>query len=1007
MKLKYKILIGIYVFFFWQTSSVFAQDKNQLIVKVIVVDEAKSAVQGLSVRTSGSKQLAFTDGSGKLALQCQMNDYLIIENIGYDNLVLPVLNGLFARDTIVVHRWGDLRRSETDKYSTSLSEQSFDRTTGAVSQISGDELKDVPTVFINEALAGRLSGVRAFESDANPETENHSISLWGNTVSEVRIDGMPGGYLPGIGLVETPEEIEKLTIVKDFSGNSLFGGTANDGSMLIKTKKGKPGANFFRIKYNRGLRTPTMLPEMMNAVDYSKANNQALINDGLIPVYPENAIAAYQNGSNPLRFPNVDFYDKILAKTTMNDNLTGDFSGGNSVTTYYSHLGLRTANGLEKVGANRKYSRLTMKTNIETKLGSFGLVYIGIGGNITNRKYPNIGSNTIFNLMNQYPANAMPLLVSDGIYGYNPTYPTNMLADLESGVKSEDAKREGYTRIGIDFDLDDLLKGLTFKSSMNISVYNSNIKGLDPTVDRLQPLFTTPTNQDTLYYRIITKKTTDNSWSQRDNAVYRSRYLQTGFNYDRAFEKDHLLTADIIFTRELITGSDFVQDERHQTFGGRMNYFFKNRYTLDASISTFGVQAIPGKNRNALAYHGGLAWIVSREQFLKNIKWLDYWKLRTSYGVSGTWFGQVSSDARTYYITKDLYNDGNGSSFGVPGATSSITGYYRAFTGNAQIKCPQQKMITVGSDAQLFNKSLNLQLNYFYKKLSDEIILPSNLYALLASNTAYMPYINYGSRASKGLDFQITYNNKIGQIQYTLDVNGVYRLTKNLKTNSLKYSDDDSYRSTDGQFADNIYGLESDGLYQSKAEVENSLFSYLGSIFPGDIKYKDFNGDKVIDNKDIHVIGHSPRFQYGLNMTFKYKNWWLSIHGDGVADGELIDQTNWRTGNKNYTVAMKQAWPVSNDLPVTTVIGTNANYRTSTFWLKKAGYFNIRSLNLAYMIPSELTRRAHIENIKVYLSGRNLFVKSMIQNMYAPNVNSGYSVFPALRGLDLGIELSF
>ncbi|WP_161496078.1 SusC/RagA family TonB-linked outer membrane protein [Zobellia sp. OII3] len=992
MKKLRPIYLVITALLWLSTHKGMAQDTSELFeVSATLLNEAGEVCDKATIVASNSKNRTFTDLNGVFSIRANKEDVLVISALGYERTTVNVTNGELESTSIILKEWGTIDADR--KISVAYGDLPFERITGSVERITGDELSDYPTTFVQEALAGRLSGLTSNYGSASPEIENFSNSVRGAGVGEMYLDGIPSN------LVLTPGEVDNIVLAKDYGSSFLYGITAAPGAMIVKTKKGLKGDRSIKFKVRRGVRTPTFLPEMMNSQDYTKNYNQALANDGISPIYDQNTIDAYTNKRDTVRNPNQDYHKKFVSDLASYRHITGEFSGGNEITQYFSHLGYYTTDGIESEGDGRKLSRLRLNNNLQIKVSDFVSVDLGIGGSFNKRKAPLMSGDDAFNTMYQYPANALPFKINDSIYARNPEYGTNLLVNLAHGSIIEDTRRDANARLGLNFDLSTVAKGLNFSSLVGLYSYNNLSKRLDPTVDMAEPFFTkTLTGQDTLVLRNYTKGATDTGWAKLGDRVDRNQFIKASFNYDRSFGDHHDLTADLIYTKESKSGSQLGQEEHYRNIGFRANYLMAKKYVFEGNWMNSAVRQLQKKQRRTITYATGVAWLAHKENFLKSSQWLDFLKLRANYGMQGRPVGQ-------FFLEDNQYSGSGAGTFGIVGATSSSGGYRRVFTGADDIVMPKQEYLNVGFDFQMFKHKLNGQINYYNIRNYDELVVPNNLYALLAANDDYLPYINFSDNERKGFDGSISYRKKLGDFRFSIGANAMYNTTYVTKSNSINYPEE--ARNQMGNQGGRIIGLEADGIFQNQAEIDAAIPSKFGEVKPGDIRYKDYNGDGTIDEKDYHEIGHSPRLSYGLNYGMKYRNWAFSLHGDGVAGGSFNDGLYWSRGTDAYTQELSKSWPATNDLPRLTTLSNSNNYRNSSFWLKDASYFNVRSITLEYTIPQNIIQKSFIKEITFFTSGKNLFVLSSVKDRYMPSPNKGYSQYPVLKSYEVGLEVSF
>ncbi|WP_158293181.1 SusC/RagA family TonB-linked outer membrane protein [Tamlana fucoidanivorans] len=961
-------------------------------INATIVNKAGVGLEGVNILASKSKNRAVTNAEGLFRIYVQDQDILVITRLGYERAVIYVKNGTLANETIELKQWGVIDGEEDTNIA--LGSMPFERITGSVERITGEELNDFPTAFTREALAGRLSGLETFYNNGSPVSEVFGNSIRGQGVGQLIVDGVPSN-----DIVLTPAEVDDIVIAKDYGSSFMYGALGATGAMIVNSKHGLPGGRLFRFKSRTGVRTPTFLPNTMNAQNYARAYNQALINDGLMPIYTQEDIDNYANGNHPIKNPNNDYYDDLVNGIATYSHLTGDFSGGNETVQYFSHLGYYTTNGIESVGDGRKLTRLRINNNVQINLKNSGKVSVGVGGSFNRRNEPRTNANSAFNTMYNYPANALPYKINDTIFGRTQEFRTNLLADLAHSAVMEDERRDAFARIGLDLDLDEVTEGLSVNGLVGMYTLNVLSSFLDLRPHFAEPVFTE--NNDGTYdvgFREYRPGKIAFNFNKLGDRVDRSQFVQANLHYDRNFNENHKVIADFFYTNQKITGSQLEQNTIYRNLGVRVNYLLNNKYVLEGKLLNAPIRQLTQDERKKINYDAGVAWLLHKESFLKNADWLDFLKLRGNFGVQTRAVSQ-------FFISENRYGGGGAGTFGVfPKPNAGAGGSNRAFTASSLVR-PKQEYLSIGLDFQMFKSKVNGQINYFNIRNYDQITLPTDLYALIPSN--YTPLVNYEDARRRGVDFGMSFNNKIGEFAYKIGVNAMYNVSYNTLSNNVTYPEGEEQRNVMGSQGGLIRGLKASGIFQDEAEIASAPTQLFGEVKPGDIRYVDFNNDGVIDEKDIHEIGKSPRVSIGFNYMMQYKNWSFSIHGDGVLGGSYVEQLNWNRGINDYTNDLANSWPVSNSLPRLTTLSNPNNYRTSSFWLKDAGYFNVRSIMVAYSLPQNLLKNLGMKEFSFSGSVKNPFIISSNEDRFMPDRDKGYSEHPVLKAFELGIQVSF
>ncbi len=1014
MKIYSKIFFSTLCMLLLSISTYAADNDPKVTTKVIsgmVVDADGMPLEGISVFAVKANNFAVTDPNGNYTIKVETGDYLTVQDKGYNKRVVSILDIADDGYVIDLQAWSDLRSG--DKLKISYGEYDFDRMTGAASVVSGDELRLTGSYNIMEAMTGRVSGFSVSPSDTKPNTLSFSGSMRGSSDYYSLVDGARSSTD-----INTTE-VDNVVILKDLASTSLFGADASNGALYINTKQGQVGESSINVSYSHGFQSATFLPDMMDGVEFAKMYDQALINDGLPAYYGEDAYEAIASGSDPIKYPNVDYYDEFVNDFTSYNKAIVEFSGGGNTAQYYSTLDLYQTTGLE-VYDPTEMLRFRLRSNLKVAVTDFVHIDLGIGGGIYNDSGSTYYYNSqLFNTIRTIPNTALAFVVGqdeeDGelIYQTNRNYTTNLMVSAANNGVTKGVYRNAFTRFGFDIDLDQFVTGLSFDGFVNVDINNSALQVLAPTTNLAYVLWSLDeTLEEEVMDLVISQTDSDDStWAKSDDAITRAIDTRFAAHYDRTFGDDHMLTVDLGVNFYEETCDSYYWPVYDFNAGARANYFYKNKYVLDGTVTTSRTNTLAEENRSAMFYTVGAGWIASREDFLQDVSWLDYLKVRANYGTSSTVFRNANSSSGTYYLYQGGFGVGSSYGFGDWDSQSSKTNYYRSFIASPDVDWPRITSFSAGIDARLLDNRLNVQANYFAGNECDNIIREDNLSALVGNSTSYLSYINYGKTSYDGVELDLSWRGSKGKFSYVVGGNAMYRVTFNDQANAVDYPDSESDRNYTGQQGSLLRGLESIGVISTQEQLDaynDTYTSYFGTVQLGDLGYVDQNGDYVIDEKDIVITGHSPRIYYGLYTTLKYSNFSLSIRGEGVADGQYYN-TNLRSagGSSNYYAAQADLYPFSNNLPRATMLGSTNNNQTSDFWMRSASYFNIKNVCLSYTLPTEIANRLFSKSIDLFVVGNNLLVLSPENDVYSPYRTSGISVYPVMRSIEVGVDLKF
>ncbi|WP_194767042.1 SusC/RagA family TonB-linked outer membrane protein [Tamlana sp. I1] len=920
----------------------------------------------------------------KIYLFCLLSTFLggvtLAQNTSSSNLVQQDSLSPITKDQILETPFGTFNLSKS---------------TGAVYRISGETLRKTPGDNLSEALRGRVPGLRIVSQSNTPGFNNYSYTLNGGT-PYVLIDGQPRGLQVDL------REVEEVIILNDATFNSLMGILGDNGLIYVITRGGKNDTKpVVEVNYQRGLNTSTRMPNLLSAAEYARVINKVSNNDGLGPVYSQADIQAYENGSDPIGYPNVDYQDTFLEESSPSNFASLSVYGGSKKLAYGAFVGYSDWRGLEKVGNPITGRSITFRTKIKAQINdlieTFGSVYGKFGEN----DRPVLDASTMFNWISGTPANAFPLKVGDSAYIVSNQFNNNLLAELEAGGTRTDYEANMIFDFGFNFDFKDYVPGLKYNTYLMMRTFNSQSLQADNT----PALYTLETykdvnNQDALALKVYTTEVNTLDVSRNQSDVLRNFAYGGNLSYVKDLGEGVLnLNANHLLYYQPTPDAD-VPDVRQLTFNLNGSFALQNKYIMYANLNSSNSSKFIGNNRTNFFPTLGVSWIASNEDFLKDNKVINFLKFRTSYGIVGT---EYTADKFLYL---DTWTRSNKAYYGAGQSNQTQSSYQVSQTGNQAIDWIIYNQFFAGLELQMFNK-LSLNFNYFNTDIEGQITNASELYAQALGNNAYLPALNYTNRKNQGFNSSIFFRNNENDFKYYLGVNAGYNKIKGVRIAEVQYPD--QYRLQEGQAEDNIMGYVSDGLYTTN-NIANALPQF-GDVRVGDVKYKDLNGDNVIDSRDQKAIGNStPRFNYGINIGASFKGINLDVVGVGVASYD-IDLSNvpyyQHSGLGSYYGSINSNLPNGNANPRLGNIKSDNNYRSSDYWLVDGGYFRISTMELGYTLSDKVISKSPFNAVKFFLRGNNLALFSKMKDLDPEDTRSGVSEYPMMRSYFLGTTISF
>jgi TonB-dependent starch-binding outer membrane protein SusC len=974
-----------------------------------VVNEDAKPLSGIIVKAFVSQAKAVTDAQGNfsLAIARELTDRITVSENGYKVSITTVEPGTMKIDPIVLAKVNLIDgKNVVDMPYASITN---DRSTSAVYTVSGDELISFPSGVLLEALAGRIPGLTVRNTDNTPGQEVASVFIRGIAAS-VYIDGVMRD-LTGLSIAE----VEKVQVIKDLSGRAALGLSGNGPVLWITSKKGTSFNKEITVSTEFGTRAPFNLPKYLGSYDYGTLFNEALANDGFSPRYSSSDLIFYYSKANPIRYSDVDYYGDFVKKSSPFRKAIISFAGGDNKVTYFSMFDYIGNAGLEAAGEQIKNNQYKLRTNVDVKLNDYMRLGVNIAASYQAQRFANSGSGAnvynMFDILSTYPSNAHTTWFDNKLI-MSDNYPLNLTNELAYSGYAEGKVINAQNNARLFIDLNSVVKGLTLNVTTSFDVYNNLIASKGGNEASYRLIRTKYGDLDST--QIVTTANNVTSMSMGNYNVLRRTAASVVANYDRSFGK-HLVTANLAYYTALeeIKFVANYQPSKTQDVSMRANYSFDNRYVLQADLAYSGSGRMPKGERFSLYPTVGAAWVASNESFLKDITGINFLKVFSSFGIVGD-NNFTLGNYNPFYLDQTLWRQNGTWTPGISGAVGSAVRNYNILqVGSAGFVLPKKSVFNAGAQGEFLNRTLSVEVDYFREKNYDKLSNRSAPIPTIFGSQQFLPAVNYGEDLGWGIDGMIQYHNSIGDFNYSIGGNALYKRSKYVVVDEPDAML--SYKKLAGKDMDLFWLYDANGLFQNAAEVTGStVVQSWGPVQPGDIRYKDYNDDNVIDEFDIHSgTAHSPRIFYGANISVEYKNFRIYALGQGVADGNALASSSryfWVNGfTQNYSELMLDRWPKTNNYPRLTTVSLN-NYQSSTFWLKNAAYFKLKNVELSYTLPVEASRKMGMSNFKVFVRGTNLMVISDLNKKYSvdpENLNAGITGYPVFRTFTAGVSCKF
>mgnify|MGYP000856548051 CR=1 FL=1 len=978
------------------TSAQQAASVNRL--ETIITDADGTPISGATIYANEGVLVEKSDENGRFSFNATLIGNILVEAPGYESGVFEPADYRLAKALTL--RKSSFQAGERDKVNIAFGSVKKADLVNSVSVLNPSQLRKYDnTQDIASAINGMMPGLLG------------SSNIRGIGSPMFVVDGLPRD-ISTINLAE----VEQITVLKDINSAILYGNNAVNGVVLVTTKRGQAYKRQVNAQVFTGISKPTALPEYLNSADYMELYNEARLNDGLGIQYSADLIQKYRTG-NPYRYPSIDFYSsEYLRSIRPFSRATVDFSGGNNVATYYSNIGWSQTGNLYNFGEGKsgKTNIFNIRGNVDLRVNSWIKSSLDAVVVLNNSKGPRgdfWGSAATLR-----PNLFSPLLPIDMIDPENPVlrqrktdingthllggtsaFQTNPIATAYSGGVNERVQRTFSFNNRIHFDLSRSVQGLSFQTNLSFDYYTLYDQFIENQYSVYEPVWSDSQDRiiDLRQYGEDIRSGTQNI----GNAAYRRRIGFYGMlDYKRTFNEDHTVGASLLGFLSHDKAQESLQGDKNANLGLRVNYAFQNKYLVDFSGAYVQSVKLPPGNRTAFSPSLGVAWVMSGEDFISDVSFVDYLKVRATAGI-------LNSDRGIggFFYFDDRY--GTSGSYSWYEGTRSNAATIPVNSGNPLLSFEKRKEINVGFESVLFDKQLLLDFNWFSSVYSDLVTRPQTIYP--SYFTQYIPYQNFDENAYRGAELGITYQRTIGAFHVAVGANALYA-TSEVKKRDEIYADEYRYRT--GRPVDARYGLVAAGFFNNQAEIDNHAVQAFGPVKPGDIKYVDQNNDGVIDANDERQIGRSQApFSYGLHLKLSYKNFTLFARGNGRsgADGMLSGDYYWVDGDDKYSTYVLNRWTEATKATATyprlsSLANTN-NYRSSSFWLFSDDYFTINRVQLTYDIPMSLTNKLSIKQLSVFADASNLAMFSKARKIRELNIGTE----PQYRSFSIGLNAWF
>ena len=1002
---KYKILA--LAIFACVTLNGWAQSEDNVTGRVL--DEKGKPVAGALVSVEENPLLRVaTDKNGRFEITAVKGNRLKVQTGDDAMKVVKIENG--SELTVVMDY-----SSEKVNYGFGL-QQTNAESTGAVSTVYAENIDKSSAFSIGNSLYGNVLGLTTMQSTGVVWEQMPSMyirglkTLNGNNGILLVVDGLERDNNWQALKYITPEEVESVSVLRDAAALALYGYRGVNGVVNIVTKRGKYDTREINFSYDHAFNYMTRKPELADAYTYASALNEALTNDGKQVRYSQNELNAFKNGTSPYLYPNVNWWEEVFRDRGASDIATLSFRGGSTKMRYYTMMNLQNNRGFIKnfdtnadYSTQEKYSKANFRTNLDIDLSPKTKMQANIMGILNEFSRPGMGSDNLISKLYQLPSAAFPIRTESGLWGGNTTWGENWnpVALTEGRAYSKGHTRGLYADMSLRQDLSSLTKGLG--ASVRIGYDNLASYWENHTKGYKYGMASVASWENGLPIageEITGGKDTEMSGDSKLDWQYRAFNFQMNVDWQRQFGV-HSLYSMLLYTYKYDNAKGINNTFYRQNAGWYTHYGFKNRYFADFTLMASASNLLAPDHRWNVSPTVGLAWLISNEKFMQSQNVVDFLKLRASFGMLNTdnipgngYWNETVGGGNGYPINNNFGGDGGWHE----GRLASVNGTTeKAYKYNA------------GVDATLF-KGLTLTVDGFYERRSDIWVSSDgqNSAVLGASGS----YVNAGIVDSWGTEIGANYYKKMGNVE--LNLGGTFTYNRSKIIEMLEEPAAYDYTRSTGNPVGQIFGLQAIGYFVDQADIDNSLPQQFGPVKAGDIKYKDMNGDKVINSDDRVAMGYNstcPEIYYSFSLGLEWKGLGFSAQFQGVGNyTAILSGTYYHPLVDNTTISnyvYRNRWTPETPnarFPRLTTETVDNNLQTSSLWLADRSFLKLRNCEVYYKLPSSWLNRFWVKNAKVYVRGVDLLCFDSIDQLDPEAMNNSY---PATRSIHVGLSVGF
>ena len=1017
------------------------QSQSQRTVTGVVTDSQGEPLVGAAVTFVGSTGTtvgAITDLDGNFQLTGPKSAFKVeVTCLGFSNKVVEISA---SRNNYTIVMTQDAEFLD-EVVVVAFGQQKKETVTGAISMVQTKDLVQSPQANVSNMLAGRMPGLLAVQRSGEPGEDFSTLRIRGvGTFASgegsqeplVMVDGIETTNFNNID----PNEIESLSILKDASSTAVYGVRGANGVILITTKRGAEGKPQISYSGNFAITQFTDLRETMNAYEYATSFNQARMYDsyisgGYTPRFTDEQVAAYkattfgEEGADPVFYPNVNWYDMMLRDHAFTTQHNVNVSGGADKVKYFISAGYYNQEGLfnqtsllEDYDVQSAYERFNFRTNLDFNVTKNLSIKINLASQMETRTGNAGETGRLMDAMARANPISTPGVVDGKIVNLSGGSTGNPMTQLYQNGYRNDYRNNLNGSVGVNYKIPGV-EGLSVSAKFSYENYYQHVQKFTK-----NPPMTYNVRRNDAGELVFMPLTTEKPFSASESyGKNRRTYIEAGINYSRRFADAHNVTALLLYNQSTRVNPSLALKvpNKYQGIVGRVTYDYRNRYLFEVNVGYNGTENFAPGKRFGLFPAYSLGWVLTEEPFWPKNDVLNFFKVRGSYGEVGN--DRIGGE-RFLYLPTSYVTQGGQYHFGHVNSGYNTYGVVgEGKIGNPELTWERAKKTNVGVEMTFWKSRLRITGDWFIEN-RDNILANRNTTPAIFGGDA--PAANIGKMTNTGYDLEATFADTVGEFSYWIKGNYTYA------RNTIEFMDEVPspypYTQKTGQSLNQYFGLICDGIYNSWDEINDPKRPQSSwnndKIQPGDLIYRDVNGDGIIDNYDMVPIGYSnfPEVVYGFSIGGNWRGLDFSVLFQGADHVSLNYSRLYTRGffeDFSAPKALLNSWSqerYEKGLPIEYPrlsegdVSNKHNYQSSTFWIRDASYLRLKNVEIGYTFPKKWLKKVKMSSARIFINGNNLYTWSdMIKGVdpEAAQQATNYESYPITKVYNIGLTIKF